>query len=86
VVPSKGSQQAHHIVVAFFRWCAAVDDPVQRAPELPVFCYKRILRTRPQHHICAPPGLVIYKTPFVTFAGIILGEQYLNARSIFLLL
>jgi hypothetical protein len=33
-----------------------------------------ILGTRFQHHICAPPGLVVDQTPFVAFAEIVLGE------------
>lgn len=28
--PSEGSQQAHDIVVVFFRCCAAGDDPVEK--------------------------------------------------------
>src|SRR5262249_4356451 len=34
-------------------------------------CYKRILRTRLEHHVCAPPRLIIDQAPFVALADVV---------------
>src|SRR5262245_12919590 len=38
---------------------------------LTCLCYKRILRTRLEHHVCAPPRLIVDQAPFVALADVV---------------
>ena len=38
---------------------------------LTFLCYKRILRTRLEHHVCAPPRLIVDQAPFVALADVV---------------
>src|SRR6516225_3003217 len=42
---------------------------------LTFLCYKRILRTWLEHHICAPPRLIVDQAPFVALADVVNGHK-----------